>query len=58
MIYIKGTITPVVTSPKEKTIYGYQCSIRTPGMQVSKISTRSRMEALTEALKLIGLPMK
>lgn len=50
-MYISGTI---VTTKEGR----YVCLIRTPGIHVMKSSIRSREEALTEALKFIGLPMK
>jgi len=52
-MYIKGSIDPVI----DKVHTGYMCTIKTPGVIVSKYSSRSRMEALTESLKFIGLPM-
>ena len=52
MMYISGVI--------DKTIEGdaWVCTIRTPRLHVTKVSWRSRMEALTEALKYIGLPIE
>lgn len=55
MMYLHGTIKPFYGA-----LYGgiaYVCEVKTPGFQVSKISFRSRMESISEALKLIGLPL-
>jgi hypothetical protein len=50
-MYISG----VIKTTKE----GYfVCAIKTPRMIVEELSVRSRLEALTEALKFIGLPME
>lgn len=61
MIYIKGKIETVIewdrNRPNPFYRERYVCTIITPGMQVMESSTRSRMEALTEALKYLGLPM-
>ena len=59
MMYIKGTIDRlcVRTNSGVYTIDGYICTVKTLGMYVTKSSTRSRMEALTEALKYLGMPM-
>lgn len=53
MIYIKGKIETVDEGTRQR----YVCTVKTAGMQVMKSSTRSRGEALTEALKYLGMPM-
>ena len=57
MMYISGTIHAIPMPSIKKGEVWYQCVIKTPGLYVDKLSLRSRMEALTEALKYIGLPM-
>lgn len=55
---IRGTIIKgVMITRSFKHIDVYVCRLYTPGVQVVKVSTRSRMEALGEALKYLGLPL-
>mgnify|MGYP003395690714 CR=1 FL=1 len=56
-MYLHGTIHAIPVNPLiAKDEVWYQCVIKTNGYCVDKLSFRSRMEALTEALKKIGLP--
>ncbi len=68
-MYLKGKIETVWEARLSKDItnnFGvpivlsiprYVCTVKTAGMQVMKSSVRSRGEALTEALKYLGMPM-
>lgn len=57
-MYLHGTIHAIPVNPLiGKGEVWYQCVIKTPSYCVDKLSFRSRMEALTECLKCVGLPM-
>ena len=65
MMYISGKIEAIEHRLHLPTKGGYAyavslvyiCTIKTPRVHIMKSSSRSRMEALSEALKEIGLPL-